>query len=321
MSAMMGNSGFPGININGERWFPNERNFAESMKDYWGDWYCDSECGTLKAVLLHRPGPEMDAVKDPSAVRFKAAIDADKARSEHDGLADIYRAHGVDVHYVEGYRIDRPNALFMRDQVLMTPEGAIVCRPAMEERRGEERYAAETLGKLGVPIVATIHGEGIFEGACAMWLNRRSVIIGSGCRANRPGIEQVEWILRGMGVENILHFQIPYGHAHLDGLMNIPDRQKIILFPWQTSYDLCKGLMDLGFKILENPAIREVKQTLGINFVALAPGKVVIPSGNPVTKKILEEECVTCIEVPLSEIVKGWGAIHCMTAFLKREPI
>ena len=57
MSAMMGNSGFPGININGERWFPNERNFAESMKDYWGDWYCDSECGTLKAVLLHRPGP------------------------------------------------------------------------------------------------------------------------------------------------------------------------------------------------------------------------------------------------------------------------
>lgn len=321
MSDIKSNSGFPGVNVNGERWFPSERSFLESIKDYWGDWYCDSECGTLKAVLMRHPGPELDAVKDPSAVRFKAAIDADKARAEHDNLTDIYRKYGVEVHYVEGYRIDRPNALFMRDQVLMTPEGAIVCRPAMEARRGEERYATEALAKLGVPILATIHGEGVFEGACAMWLDRRSIILGSGCRANRQGIEQIEWVLKGIGVENILPFQIPYGHAHLDGLMNVPDRKKIMLFPWQSSYDLCKGLMDLDFKIIENPSITEVKRSLGINFVALAPGKIVMPAGNPTTRGILESEGITCIEVDLSEILKGWGAIHCMTAFLKREPI
>ncbi len=321
MNNAASNSGFPGVNVNGERWFPSTRNFAESMNDYWGDWYCDSECGKLKAVLMHRPGPEMDAVTDPASVRFKSAIDADRARVEHDALAEIYRQYGVEVHYIEGARLDRPNALFVRDQILMTPEGAIVCRPAMEARRGEERFAAEALARLGVPILATIHGEGIFEGACAMWVDRRSIIIGSGCRANKSGIEQVEWVLRGMGVENVLHFQIPYGHAHLDGLMNIPDRKKIILFPWQVSYDLCKGLMDLGFSIIETPAITEVKQTFSINFVALEPGKVVMPAGNPVTKQILEENAIECIEIELPEIVKGWGAIHCMTAFLKRKPV
>ncbi|MDR1510243.1 MAG: amidinotransferase [Synergistaceae bacterium] len=321
MNGTAGNSGFPGLNINGERWFPSMRNFEESIADYWGDWYCDSECGKLRAVLMHRPGPEMDATTDPSAMRFKGRIDGDAARREHDKVAEIYKSHGVDVHYIDGYRLDRPNALFTRDQILNTPEGAIVCRPAMEARRGEERFAAEALAKLGVPVIATIHGEGIFEGACAMWLDRRSIIIGSGCRANREGIEQVEWVLKGVGVENIIHFQIPYGHAHLDGLMNIPDRKKIIVFPWQVSYDLCRNLMDMGFRIIENPVVKEVKETFSINFVALEPGKIVMPSGNPETRKILENEGIECMEAEIPEIIKGWGAMHCMTAFLKRDPL
>ena len=70
-------------------------------------------------------------------------------RAQHDALADIYRAHGVRVHYIEEQREDKPNALFCRDLVLMTPEGAIVTRPAMEARRGEERYAAKALADLG----------------------------------------------------------------------------------------------------------------------------------------------------------------------------
>ncbi|MDR3354108.1 MAG: hypothetical protein LBO21_03650 [Synergistaceae bacterium] len=224
--SVVSNSGIPGVNINGERWFPSERDFRECIKDYWGDWYCDSECGKLHDVLLHRPGPELDAVKDYASYRFKEMVDANEAREEHDALAGLYRKNGVNVHYVEGFRKDRPNAMFMRDQVFMTPEGAIVCRPAMEARRGEERYAAEALSRLGVPILTTIHGGGIFEGACAMWLDRENIILGTGARANKEGAEQVEWVLRGVGVTNIIRFQIPFGHAHLDGLMNVPDKKR-----------------------------------------------------------------------------------------------
>ena len=107
------NSGVPGVNINGERWFPSERSFGESISDYWGEWYCDSECGVLRDVLMKRPGQEIDEVRDPGAVRFKEAVDPHKVRAEHDALADLYRKNGVNVHYVEGVRLDRPNSMFM----------------------------------------------------------------------------------------------------------------------------------------------------------------------------------------------------------------
>ena len=48
--------------------------------------------------------------------------------------ADIQRARGSRPLHRRS-AADRPNALFCRDLVLMTPEGAIVTRPAMEARR------------------------------------------------------------------------------------------------------------------------------------------------------------------------------------------
>ena len=42
-------------------------------------------------------------------------------------------------------------------------------RPASTVRAGEERYVAAALGALGVPILMSVHGNGTFEGADAMW--------------------------------------------------------------------------------------------------------------------------------------------------------
>ena len=47
--------------IAGERWFPEETNITEDMTKYWGgDFGVSSECNKLRAVLLHRPGKEVD---------------------------------------------------------------------------------------------------------------------------------------------------------------------------------------------------------------------------------------------------------------------
>ena len=53
--------------------------------------------------------------------------------------------------------------------------------------------------------------------------------------------------------------------------------------------------------------------------VALAPRKILLPKGNPVTRKFLESKDVEVIEMDVSELMKGWGAIHCMSVFLKRD--
>jgi arginine deiminase len=311
------------LRVQGERWFPSEISFSEDMKDLWGDWYCDSEVGRLRSVLMHRPGIEIENITETNFTdyRFKAPINPDRARHQQDQLASLYKTHGVDVHYISHQRQDRPNAMFMRDLMFMTPEGAIVCRPAIAARRGEEKAVAAKLAELGVPIIKTINGDGYFEGASAMWIDRETVIIGTGSRTNKSGARQVITELKNIGVNNIIETQIPYGSIHLDGFMNMADKKKMVIFPWHVTYECARQLQEAGVELIELDHIKELKEGMSMNFVALEPGKVVMPSGAPETKKLLEENNIEVLETDVDEIINGWGAIHCMTAFLKRDPV
>jgi len=303
-----------------EMWFAQETPFASEVKDYWGgDWGVASEVGNLKAVLLRRPEAEIDNMADAARWRWKELMDPEVARSHHDAMAEAYRQHGAKVYYVEEMHTDRPNALFMRDNMFMTPEGAILARQAIAARRGEEMYVAKALAELGVPIVRTISGHGVFEGACALWINRETVVLGTGNRSNKEGAQQVMETLGYMGVKHFVPFPIPFGHAHVDGLMAMIDHDLAMIFPWQTPHDVWRALRDRGIQVLEAPSVDEVKEHASVNFVTLAPRKVVIAKGSPRTCELLDRHGVEIVEVDISEIHKGWGSMHCMTAPLKRE--
>jgi len=305
--------------ISGEKWFPVDTTLAEDMPVYWGgDWGCSSECNKLRAVLLHRPGAEVDNF-DYREVRFRAPVDPEKFRAQHDVLADYYRSHGIKVYYVENMRPDRPNAVFMRDHVFMTPEGAILARLCFNKKRGEERYTSEALGKIGVPIVKTISGHGIFEGANAMWVDRHTVILSLSVRANRAGFEQMETELRRMDVDTIIPMQIPYGHAHIDGLLNFPSNDTVLIHACQVPYEVVDTLKKKGYKVLETPSLTETKYGYATNFVAIEPGHIVTSVGAPRTVELLEKNGIKVDVLDLSELNKGRGSVHCMTAFLKRD--
>jgi N-dimethylarginine dimethylaminohydrolase len=302
----------------GERWFPKETTFEEDLELYWGDWGVSSEVDTLRAVLMRRPGKEIEHFS-PEEFRFSdEPCDVERMRKEHDAVADIYRAFGVKVYYVEEQREDRPNAIFCRDLLFMTPEGAIITRPGMAARRGEERYVAKALADIGVPIVKTINGNALFEGANAMWVDRKTVILSTGSRCNRSGYEQVESELKRMGVTDVIHMQQPYSNIHIDGIMNALSDDLVMIHASQVPYDVVDLLKKKGYKILEAPSTTEVRQTFGCNFVALEPGNVVMPAGNPRAQELLEKNGVKVQTVDLREIMKGRGALHCITAFLKR---
>jgi len=304
-----------------EKWLALETSMKDELPSYWGgDWGCDSEVGTLKAVLLRRPGHEINHIHDPVEWRWRELMSPMKARAQHDALAKLYRSHGVEVHYVEKMRKDRPNGIYMRDNILMTPEGAIVGRQALECRRGEERYAAESLAALGVPILKTISGTGIFETACCLWIDAETVIIGSGNRANMEGCTQVEEVLLQVGVENVIYIQIPYGHAHIDSIVSFVDKKTAVVDPLHIPWNVLDALIDMGLNILEAPEPEETKN-LALNVVALKPGHVVMAAGNPVTKNFLGDNGIKVTEIDISEILKGWGSIHCITAILKREAL
>ena len=165
----------------GEGWTPRPRAICEEAGHEWGKFGMDSEWKPLKRVVLHKPGAELAAsANDFNAVNMLAPLDLAKAQAQHAGMAQAYRDAGVDVHYLEPQTQPRPNQMFMADLMFMTPEGAILARPASAARAGEERLAAERLAAMGVPIIRSIGGRGTFEGADAMWLDEKTVLLGRG---------------------------------------------------------------------------------------------------------------------------------------------
>lgn len=154
-----------------------------------------------------------------------------------------------------------------------------------------------------------------------MWVDRETVIIGTGARANSEGAAQVAAALESIGVRQVIPFQIPFGHAHLDGLINFPDRDKVLLFPWQVPYDVVKALLDKGFQVIEATDLTEIKTKACINFVTLEPGKIVMPARSPDTQAKLEEAGIVVLTTEMDEIMNGWGSMHCMTVFLHRDPV
>lgn len=62
----------------------------------------DSEVGSLRTVLVHRPGPELKRVtpRTRARLRFDGQPWAARAQQEHDILTDVLRDHGAEVLYV-----------------------------------------------------------------------------------------------------------------------------------------------------------------------------------------------------------------------------
>ncbi len=305
----------------GTKWSPRTASMREDMIENWGDWGVASECGRLRAVLLRRPGPELDEIVDFDAVQMRADLRPALAREQHDVLAVAYRSHGVAVHYVEGGRPDKPNSFFVRDLMLMTPEGAIVTRPASTVRAGEERLVAEALAGIGVPVLMSVHGRGTFEGADVVWVDRDLCFLAEGLRTNRAGADQVEWMLREIGVADVVRVGLPYGAMHLDGLLNILDRDLAVVWPRRTPFAVVATLRERGFRLIEVEDEREAQECLPLNFVALAPGEVLMPAGGERMQAAYEAAGVRCHTVEIGELIKAGGGVHCMTGFLKRDDV
>jgi len=297
-------------------------NFIDSIPSLYGDWGVDSEIGQLRAVLMRRGGKEieLDPDLDPVSVAMKSIWDPGKVRAQQDELIQIYKDHGVAVHLIDEMDPEKPNAIYCRDLFFMTPQGAIIARPAAECRVGEEVYAMRALVKLGVPVIKTVNGEGIFDGACGLWLDRETCLLGYGMRCNASAVRQVKGELENMGVKNVILVEIPRGMAHLDSFMSVVDYKTALVLRMAAPNSVYTTLEERGFNIVDIPDLDEFRGFCQ-NSVAIRPGLIVMPTGCPKTVKALENAGVEDIQLDVSEIMKGSGAIHCMTAFLKRDPV
>lgn len=303
----------------GPGWQGRTRTHREEIGDLWVASGIDSEYAPLRSVLLHRPGGELAAaLNDPNSVQMLEPLDIGRAAEQHDAMAEAYRAHGVAVHYVDPAGQPTPNQMFCADLFVMTPEGAIMARPASTVRAGEERWVARRLADLGVPILRTLTGNALFEGADLMWLDPRTAIIGLGLRTNEDGASQIATTLEEIGVEAIA-VDMPYGTMHLMGMLRIVDRDLAIAWPRRTPFAAVRELQDRGCDIVWLPHEDDAVLNRALNVVTLGPRKILMLANYPSVQKVYEAAGIECVTVDGSELVKAAGAIGCLTGVVQRE--
>ncbi len=302
----------------GDGWQPRERSHADDIGSLWAPCGIDSEWAPLESVLLHCPGEELAASHDdPGAVQMFDPLDLDRARAQHEAMAEAYRQAGVEVAYVEPPATPSPNQMFCADLFAMTPQGAILARPASPVRAGEERWVARRLADMGVPILRTLTGNATFEGADLIWLDPRTALIGRGLRTNDDAISQISGVLVDIGVETLV-VDMPFGTMHLMGMLRIVDRDLAIAWPRRTPHAAVMALRDRGYQVAFLNDNDEVGLHGAFNMVTLGPRRVLMVGGNPATQAFYEALGVECAAVPCDELRKAAGAIGCLTGIVRR---
>jgi len=302
----------------GEGWSPRKKSTKEEIGTIWSSCGVNTEWTRLKRVLLHCPGIELTGISDPDKVQMIEIPFIEAITKQHDDIATAFRNAGVAVSYVEPSAKPPPNLMFVADLLFTTPEGVILARPASSVRAGEERFVAESLSRLGIPVLRSIRGNGTFEGADAAWLNPDMVMIGVGFRTNKAGASQVSSLLKEMGVESV-EVELPPGSMHLMGNLRFANRDLAICRPSRVTDATIEILQEYGFSNHFAPDESEISLGLSMNFVTLGPKQILTADGNPNTQIFYEELGLECHLVDVSEVTKAAGGIGCLTGILERK--
>jgi N-dimethylarginine dimethylaminohydrolase len=185
-------------------------------------------------------------------------------------------------------------------------------------RAGEERWLARRLADLGIPILRTLSGNSLFEGADAAWLEPETVLVGLGLRTNAEAATEIAEVLATQGVE-VLAVDLPYGTMHLMGLLRIVDRDLALAWPRRTPHSAVAALRARGIEVAFLPHEADNRQNAAFNFVTLGPRRIVMAGSYPETADFFAGHGIDCTTVEVTELAKAAGGIGCLTAVLRRD--
>ena len=143
-------------------------------------------------------------------------------------------------------------------------------------------------------------------------------MIATGHRTNHEALWQLTMLFDEMDVD-VVHVGLPYGSMHLMGTLRIVDKDLALAWPGRVPYDAVAELRDRGFSVYFLPDLDEAVSGMPLNFVTLAPRRVLMPGGNPVSEAFYSDLGVEYRTVVIPELIKAAGAVGCLSGILHRE--
>src|SRR5215211_2458814 len=258
---------------------------AESTVATERGWGGQSMVAPLKRVLVRKPTLPW-AEGQSASFGYPRAVDHDRTEREHETFRALLAGSGAEVVVAGPDEAGLLDAIFAYDPSLMTDAGAVLLRPGKELRLPEVELAERTYAELGIPIFGRIEAPGTVEGGDTLWLDERTLAVGRGYRTNDEGIRQLRALLAPHGIDvmtvDLPHWRGPDECLHLMSFISpVAERLAVVYLPLM-SVPFVQELQRRGWSFIEVPD--EEFETHGCNVLALAPMRVLVCDGSPVTR-------------------------------------
>ena len=224
--------------------------------------------------------------------------DHEKALRQHEAYTAALTACGLEVVVMppdEKY----PDATFVEDCAVVTPNCAVITRPGAPSRNGEQKAVARVLADF-YPHLAYIDTPGTLDGGDVMQAGD-SFFIGLSERTNRAGARQLAGILSKHGYRAEL---VPLTEMlHLKTGLSYLENNRLI---WSGEY--VGNPVFAAYQTLEIPSAEAyAANSLWVN------GTVLVPEGFPRTEELLRDCGYTTRAVAVSEFQKLDGGLSCLS--------
>jgi dimethylargininase len=216
---------------------------------------------------------------------------------QHETYLETIKSCGLEVTLLDPLP-DYPDAYFVEDTAVVTPNVAVLTNPGAKARRGEEDFMAPVLAKFRK--IERILAPGTVDGGDVLQVGNH-FFIGLSQRTNKRGAAQLGRILESYG-NTWATVEVGAG-LHFKSSVNYVGQNTLLVTADFAEHATLSGYV----KIVLEKAEAYAANTLLVN------GHLLMPAGFPGTRKKLEVLGSDIIELETSEVRKMDGGLTCMS--------
>ena len=196
-----------------------------------------------------------------------------------------------------------PDSVFIEDAALCLNEGAVIMRPGAPSRLGEAEAMRPHLEKFYGEVVA-VSGQGdkgFIEGGDVL-VTEREILVGRSARTDGEGVEELRLIVGQWGY-SLREVHTPADVLHFKTDCSLLDEETILATKRLSS----TGCFE-GYRVIQTAESEEACAN-AIRFNNL----VLMPSGFPKTRDLLNQHGYEIVEIGNSEAAKLDGGMSCLS--------